>query len=167
MSIVVTTDFTAEYKVSKTSYDSLATYITKYEKHYLLRLLGADLYALFIADLTGTDPQVPQTAIYLSIFNAFEEDESNCIRISEGIRTMLKQLIYFHYVRDTNYKKDVTGVVINNPENGVANPYNGYNLVESYNQGVQNFKEIQWYILDNSTDYPEENVQELNFISGI
>ena len=77
MSIVVNTDFKGEYNVSKNCYDQLDTYIEKYEKKYLTKLLGAELYALFIADLTVTDPQVPQTQRFLDIFNDFSIDEAN------------------------------------------------------------------------------------------
>ncbi len=167
MSIVANTDFTGEYSISQSCFDSLDEYITLYEKFYLVRLLGADLYSLFIADLTATTPQVPQTAIYLDLFNPFEIDEGSCLFISEGIRVMLKQFIYFHYVRDLSYKKDITGVVINNPENGVSTPYNGYNLVESYNRGIDNYHTLRWYICDNSTDYPDENGVLINATSGI
>ena len=60
MSIVVKTDFKGEYNVAKTCYDQLETFIEKYEKKYLTRLLGAELYTLFKDDLTTGTPQVPQ-----------------------------------------------------------------------------------------------------------
>ena len=74
MSIVVNTDFKGEYNVSKNCYDLIDFYIEKYEKKYLTKLLGAELYALFIADLTVTDPQVPQTQRFIDIFDEQEED---------------------------------------------------------------------------------------------
>lgn len=167
MSIVVNTDFVGEYSVSKTCFNDLDKYITKYEEYYLCNLLGAELYALFITDLTATSPQIPQTARFLDIFNSFKIDDNSCLRSSEGIRNMLVQFIYFQFIRDSNYKKTATGVVLSNPEVATMSPYLGYNLVEAYNEGVHNYKEIQWYICDNDTDYPEENIQHLNSISGI
>ena len=89
MSIVVKTDFRGEYNISKNCYDQLDFFIEKYENYYLVRLLGAELYTLFIADLTVTNPQIPQTSRFLNIFNLFNIDDNNCIVISEGIREML------------------------------------------------------------------------------
>ena len=166
MSIVVKTDFVGEYNVSKTNYDHLDTYIEKYEKHYLLKLLGGELYGLFIADLTITDPQIPQTTRFINLFNAFYEDYEEQLIISEGIRKMLVQFIYFHYVRELQTENSASGTVTNSVELGVNAKYKG-NIVTVYNQGVKNAQAIQWYICKNEADYPEENIQEIDYTSGI
>ena len=166
MSIVVNTDFKGEYNISKNCYDQIDSYIEKYEKKYLLKLLGAELYALFIADLTVSDPQVPQTTRFLDVFNAFAIDESNCVIESEGIRKMLTQLIYFHYVRENQVINTAGGTVSNSVELGLPASFKG-NIVQSYNEGVNNSHSIQWFICDNSTVYPEENIQLLENTSGI
>ena len=166
MSIVVNTDFTGEYNISKNCYDQIDFYIEKYEKKYLLKLLGAELYDLFISDLTVSDPQVPQTQRFLDIFNSFNIDESSCVVTSEGIRKMLTQLIYFHYVRENQVINTAGGTVSNSVELGLPASFKG-NIVQAYNEGVDNSHAIQWYICDNSTDYPEENIQLLENTSGI
>lgn len=166
MSIVANTDFVGEYKISQSCFSELDTYIEKFEKEYLCQLLGAELYDLFVADLTIATPQVPQATRFLDIFNAFNIDDSTCVRKSEGMRVMLKQFIYFHYMRDSNFQQTPTGVTRNVQELGEILPYNGWNLVRSFNEGVENYKEIQWYICDNMEDYTEENTQKLEFISG-
>tara|TARA_R110001632_G_C11291678_1_gene412907 strand:- start:542 stop:1042 length:501 start_codon:yes stop_codon:yes gene_type:complete len=166
MSIVVNTDFKGEYNISKNCYDQIDSYIEEYEKKYLLKLLGAELYALFIADLTVTEPQVPQTTRFLDIFNSFAKDESNCIIESEGMRKMLTQLIYFHYVRENQVINTAGGTVSNSVELGLNASFKG-NIVQVYNQGINNSHSIQWYICDNLTVYPEENIQILQNTSGI
>ena len=166
MSIVVKTDFVGEYNVSKTNYDHLDTYIEKYEKHYLLKLLGGQLYGLFIADLTVTDPQMPQTTRFINLFNSFYEDYDEQLIISEGIRKMLVQFIYFHYVRELQTENSASGTVTNSVELGVNAKFKG-NIVTVYNQGVKNAQAIQWYICKNEADYPEENIQEIDYTSGI
>jgi hypothetical protein len=166
MSIVVNTDFTGEYNISKNCYDQIDFYIEKYEKKYLLGLLGAELYTLFIADLTATNPQIPQTTRFLDIFNSFNIDESVCIITSEGIRKMLTQLIYFHYLRENQVQNTSGGTVRNAVELGTNASFMG-NEVQSYNQGVNNSHAIQWFICDKSDIYPEENIQLLENISGI
>jgi hypothetical protein len=166
MSIVVNTDFRGEYNVAKTAYDQIDFYIEKYEKKYLLKLLGAELYTLFIADLTVTDPQVPTTQRFTDIFDAFVKDESNYVVESEGIRKMLTQLIYFHYVRENQVINTVGGTVSNSVELGIPASFKG-NIVQAYNEGVDNSHAIQWFICDNSTIYPEENIRLLENTSGI
>ena len=166
MSIVVNTDFKGEYNISKNCYDQIDSYIEKYEKKYLLKLLGAELYDLFIADLTVTEPQVPQTTRFLDIFNSFAKDESNCIIESEGMRKMLTQLIYFHYVRENQVINTSGGTVSNSVELGLNASFKG-NIVQAFNEGVDNSHSIQWFICDNPTDYPEENIQLLQNTSGI
>ena len=167
MALTLTTDFTGEYKVQKDSKQDLEAYITKYEKIYLVQLLGAELFDLFIADLDNATPQVPQSAIFLSIYNAFQTDDDGFVRVSEGMRVMLKQFIYFHFVRDSNHKKTESGVVINRVEVSENTPYNGYNLVEAFNEGVTNAWSIQFFIDDNIKDYPKENMQLIEHTSGI
>jgi hypothetical protein len=165
--IVQTSDFVGEYKVSQSRFTELELYIAEYEKHYLLRLLGADLYALFIADLTAPTPQTPQTLIYQNIFNAFQTDENGYLIISEGIKKMLIQFIYFHYVRDMQHYNTTTGTVTNVNENSTMPTYNGYNLIEAYNKGVVNYDNIQWYLVQNEVDYTQFNGSILEYISGI
>ena len=132
-----------------------------------MKLLGAELYALFILDLTVSDPQVPQTTRFLDIFNAFALDENNyCVIESEGIRKMLTQLIYFHYVRENQVINTAGGTVSNSVELGLNAAFKG-NIVQAYNEGVNNSHSIQWFICDNSTVYPEENIQLLQNTSGI
>lgn len=166
MSIVVKTDFKGEYNISKTCYDQLDFYIEKYENYYLVRLLGAELYNLLISDLTATDPQVPQTTKFLNVFNPFSIDEHSYLYYSEGIREMLVQFIYFHYVRENQVINSASGTVTNSVELGVNAKFMG-NIVQVYNQGVKNACAIQWYINENELEYPEENMQPFEYTSGI
>ena len=138
----------------------------KYEKKYLVQLLGADLYALFIADLTAPDPQVPQSVRFLNIFNPFSIDQHSCLYYSEGIREMLVQFIYFHYVRENQVINTAGGTVSNSVELGLNASFMG-NIVQVYNQGVKNAHCMQWYIHENELEYPEENKQPFEYTSGI
>lgn len=174
MSIVLSSDFeNGEYKIT-TDFKKAAeidVFIDKYEEFYLVRLLGADLFDLFIADLNGATPQVPQTTPFTNIFEPFHTDDNSCLRISEGIKVMLIQFIYFHVVREGTYKKTTEGVVRSSSENSINLAYNGYNLIEAYNEGIKNYCEIQWFIEDNSINSSilEDNFNGifLPFTSGI
>ena len=164
MSLVLNSDFTGKYAVALTQFNTsnLDAYITKYEKHYLLQLLGADLYALFIADLNGATPQVPQTAIYLSLFNAFNRDVNYCLEISEGIVEMLKGFIYYEYLSDITQNQTPIGATKPKNENSTVL---GLNSVTNsrFNDSVDTFKAIQSYIIDNQADYPDSNGQALKY----
>jgi hypothetical protein len=167
MALVLTSDFTGEYHISETCYTELETYITKYEKYYLLMLLGADLYDLFISDLDASTPQVPQTAIYLSIFNEFYIDDNSCLYVSDGIKVMLIQFIYWKYNRDNAFSNTTVGFKRTIGENSDNLGYNGDKMIEVYNDGTTNHNAIEWYICDNDTDYPLYNGVHLGFTSGI
>lgn len=155
MSIVQGSDFIGEYFVSKKLYSFLDDYILEYEKKYLFELLGAELYKLFIADLSGT-PQVPQNAPYTTIFNDITEDLNGNLILTYGIKKMLVQFIYFHYVRDLQIKNTTNGSVTNDSELGAfQNP--NYNVTNIYNKGVDNAQNIQYFILENLVDFETFN----------
>ena len=63
-------DFTGKYELSQGMYNTgpLLEYIEKYEKRYLLDLLGAELYKLLALDSLG--PAAPTEPRFLVIFNA-------------------------------------------------------------------------------------------------
>ena len=163
--IIQIADFAGtQYSLPEQKYISYQNYLDKYEKRFLVNLLGADLYDLFIADLVSG---VPQTQRFIDIYDAFAIDDNNSVRYSEGMKVAALQYVYFYAVRDLSVKKTNTGVVFNNNEVSTGPFYSGYNIVEAYNEAIKNAKEIQWYICDNDEVYPEENVQLFKYISGI
>lgn len=162
-------DYIGEYRINSSCFDDLQLFIDKYEPYYLVRLLGADLKALFYADLTPTTPQVPQTSPYTELFLPFEIDTNDCLYISEGIKQMLVQLIYFHYTREQGHKNTQSGTINVNAENSVKAL--SFNDIAAYNAGISNYQIIQWYICDNpinSTILDDDyNGNHLDFTSGI
>ena len=162
--ILAPDDFgSGEYKIPQNCFDSVQTYLDKYEKLYLTKVLGAELYDLFIADLVSG---VPVDPIYVSIFEEFSVDETGCIRIYEGMKEMLMQFCYFHIIRDLGVKKGIGGV--GTYKNEVATTgYDGFNIVESYNEAVDNAYAVQWFICENDADYPTFNGQNFRYSSGI
>ena len=138
-------------------------YIDRFEPIYLTDLLGCDLYDLFVADLSPTPAEptsVPQDAIYLSIFDAFTDDDGNTNGLqhrSEGMVEMLKFFVMFHYARDNQFDFAMTGATKNTFSNAEIADINGTNAIDNYNKGVETYQEIQWYICENLTDYPTYN----------
>lgn len=142
--IINSTDFTGKHRVSKDLYAELDKYIIRYERRYLIDMVGLQVANLFIGDLVL---KVPQAPIYLAIYNEIYMQEMSCgcssnrtEMYSAGIKDMLIGFIYFEYMRDLKYRPTSTGIVVNQNEvsREVANPdaimYSRYNdSVEAYN----------------------------------
>jgi len=146
--------------------DTLQNYLDKYERHYLLRLLGLDLYNLFIADL---DVQgVPQNPDYLAFYEAFADESNGCNCESQGIKEMLKALLYFHYIRDTYTRATTTGPKRSKGENSENLDKVAHDITTRYNEGVESFECIQKFISKNRATYPTfngwEDVEKVLFI---
>jgi hypothetical protein len=149
-----------ELHSGKYTQDEINAYIDTFERQYLVKLLGADLYNLFKTDCAnGT----PATEIYVKLFEPFEYD-LHCgyeTIISDGIIEMLKGLIYWQYLKDKMNQVTTAGVVKPQGENSI--PGDAMNSLYSnrYNQSVKTYEAIQRYILDNCSEYPTFNGKRL------
>jgi hypothetical protein len=160
MSIISASSFdTGKFKlaVNRLTEADITTFINQREREYLIKLLGAELYALFIADL---DDGVPTTAKYVTIFNAGQWDfDVNNPTISNGMLQMLQGIVYYHYVKDNNAYHTITGLVSNNNEN--SNPEimeKGAQIItQKYADAMATYDAIQRYIKENLSVYPQFN----------
>lgn len=162
MSITQPSDYVQEHGIAQNSYTDLDSYISKYERYYLVRLLGAELYDAFVADLTG-DPQVPDSIIYETIFEPLHYDSSGLVVESAGIKEMLKGFIYYHYCTENNLLHTIGGMISNVSENSQAQlgSYGSTYVKHKYGKAINNFHNIQLYIEDNKSYYPAYNGQNL------
>ena len=127
----------------------IQAYIDKYERQYLVKLLGVELFNQFVADLVAN---VPQTAKYIKIYNPFEYDNVNCyIYISEGMIDMIKGFVYYQYLKDLTNNVRPLG---ENSEN--VSTLNSM-IYTRYNDSVRTYKAIQQYMCDYSSDYLKYN----------
>ena len=161
MSFTATTDYTGFWKIGKTNHVSndLQEYIDNGEPEKLRDLLGCELYDLFIADfaITGTEPTEQR---FKDIFDPFCMDDGNTNGLqhrSEGMKAMLKGFVYNEYVKDTDFANVISGNVKNNFSNSAQARSVEYGITERYNRSVCTYQEIQWFIRDNSSTYPEFN----------
>lgn len=166
MAIVDLNDFVGEIKLPKTSFSDIDKYIEQCEEDVLINLLGAELYGLFKADLTTSEPQIPQTDRFIKLFNPFYIDKDDLIVCSKGMKKMLAQFIYFEFIRDLQYEQTASGTMKTNSELGI-HAEGLSNEVAIYNKAVNNVHAIQWYIYENKENYQEENSQTFNHTSGI
>lgn len=130
---------------------TLQWYIDKYERKYLIDLLGVTLYDLFVADISGG---VPTTPIYTDIFEPIATVIQDENLVNRGMLEMLKGLVYFHYVRDDMFKQTPTGAKSVKSDNSTSVTLTSMNIQERFNDSVDDYKVIQEYIRENSVDYP-------------
>jgi len=77
MPFTTPSEYTGIYKIATDQFSEaiLTDFITQNETEILLELFGVDLYNLFIDDLNPSN--VPQTARFLSVYNAFAVQDVN------------------------------------------------------------------------------------------
>jgi hypothetical protein len=146
-----------KYELHSGMYETakIQAYIDKYERQYLVKLLGVELFKLFEADLVAG---VPQDAKYLALFEPFEYDEVNCgVYISEGMIEMIKGFVYFQYLKDLTNVVAVSGNVRQMGENSENVSTLNTMIYTRYNDSVRTYKAIQKFICDNSSDYLKFN----------
>ena len=154
MSLIIANDFTGKYEVhiSQFTADKLQEYIDRYETSILNKLLGVELYNLFIANIVSPTP----LPIYNKIFLPFIE-QTDCGEIleSKGMKDLLTGMIYFYYVRDQYTQMSTLGAVKNKGENSESTTYVMSGLNARWNEAVETYDAIQRYIeLNKSVDYP-------------
>jgi len=138
--------------------DELTLAIAEYEKPLLYELLGIELYDLFVADLVN---KVPQTAKYLTIYNAFVKTIDDKIVMSDGMKKMLVKWVRFHYVRQQPQTNTIQGNTEVEGNLNKPSKMSYTSLVIQYNQMIETFKAIQTYIESvKDADYP--TFQRLN-----
>lgn len=159
---VAVSDFTGKFELHTGMYDQdkIQAYIDKYEKRYLVELLGKDLYDEFIADLVGGVPQDPR---FLTIFEPLEEDYNWTIIYSDGMVEMLKGFIYFEYAKDLINQMTPMGNVLPQGENSTLNSTLYTMMYTRYNDACKTYKAIQEYITQHSGDYAEFNGKRKGF----
>ncbi len=149
---ITPTDFTGKYELHRGMYSNamIQDYIDIYVKRYLIDLLGADLYKLFIADLDLSE--VPLSPNYQAIYFPFEEDGNiNTTVISEGLKQMLKGFVYFEYMKDLTNQTTINGQTIPQNENSLTATSLYSMMYTRFNEAVRTYRAIQWYIITNMT----------------
>lgn len=134
----------------------LQVFIDYWETEYLEDMLGCDLFNLFVADLVAG---VPQTQIYIDIYEKFCIDEPDCgyKNKSEGMVKMIQKFVYWKYMSESKVKATNTGYVVNENEVARIADFSESRIYQIYNQAIKSYKGIQIYICDNLNDYPDYN----------
>ena len=163
--VITLNDFdSGRMKIPRTPWQAidLHSYIDEQEEETLIRLLGLDLYVLFLADL---DPQgVPQTARFLDIYNSFvlSDDCNNCR--SRGMVHLLKGITFFHIQRDQPVKATTTGPKRKKGENSENMDMSSFDIFTRYNNSVDDYFCIRQKICNEIDLYPEFKGVELEYV---
>ena len=162
MALITNSDFVGKFELSITQFntDLIDSYIERYEKLYLSKLLGVELYSLFMSDLDVNNE--PQTAIYETIYNALSVDVDNEVLFSYGMKDLILGIVYYEYTKDNVIKQTPIGSVKPTAENSEVTMNNQW-LTNRYNESIESFKAIQHYILQNKDDYPTFNGQVIKY----
>jgi len=141
----------------------LGKYIDSVESEYLPKLFGKELYDLFVADwdsVTG----VPTSARFTVVYDSFIEQNESVLIQSEGIKEMLKDIVYYLFVRDLPTRVTTVGIEIVLGENSDYVSAIKHDVTSRYNKGVDTFQTIQYYMKTyDKVTYPEYKGVKLNF----
>ena len=70
---------------------------------------------------------------------------------------MLTAFIFYHIARELDVKRTLAGNSINVSDNNDPISQTKAKLYQPFNQGIDSFNAIQFYICENKEDYPEFN----------
>ena len=146
--------------------NNLQEYIDKYEKRYLIDLLGATLGNDFITDVQ-LGGGVPTLQNFIDIFNPIELDYSLEIIQSDGIKEMLKGFIYYEYLKDQVAQVTAVGMVTPKGENSERVNTLFTQMYTRYNDACRSFKGVQRFIWTKRGDYSGFNGRAKQFITWL
>lgn len=146
--------------------NNIQEYIDKYEKRYLIEMLGADLGTQFIADIqaNGGVPIIPK---FVDIFNAFNVDYGTDLISSDGVKEMLKGFIYYEYLKDQVSQITAVGMLTPKGENSEKVNTLMTQLYTRYNDACRSYKGVQNYIWTKRGDYTGYNGRDKSFVYWI
>lgn len=138
----------------------LQEYIDRYEKQYLIELLGVVEYKALIADLVNG---VPVTQKFIDIFNPIAEEIHDENVNTRGIKEMLEGFIFFHYVRDNMVTQTTGGSKRTESDNSQNISWTSALIQSRFNDSVDDYRGIQYYIENNDVDYPDFNGKHMGY----
>lgn len=122
--------------------EEVTRFIKKYEKDYLLHVLGEDLYDAFIAGLEGNPVAEKWDTLKSKLIN------------TDIPASPIAGYVYYHVMRDRFTTTTALGEVENAAENSI-NALNSYKMASAYNDAVRQGKNIRSWLSENLSTYPE------------
>lgn len=156
MIIIAKNDFTGFQEVARSiaSDPKLQAYIDRYEKGYIMKILGVTLGERLIANLAGSPPAPTDTDL-LAIFSAFDVQEQTgsanfvdgFIHHSLGLKDILVNMVFFHYVHESQGEIGQSGMAVGQSDaSTVLTPRAAARFAErKWNASLESIESIQWY----------------------
>ena len=167
--LISISDFTGEEFLQEdlNTSDWFDQILNQHARPFVRQLLGVELGNLFLANWdTVVGDSSLLDARFKAIWDAFQEDCGSSIVESKGMQFSIKGILWFYYARQNNSLVTTGGNHSQLSEN--STPTNdGIWMAKNYNEAIRTARMIQWYICDNSSDYPEYNGQHLDFYNGL
>jgi len=66
---------------------------------------------------------------------------------------MLKGMVFFQYMRDFPNQRDITGINRIDTENSTPTMFSQWGVSEFYNESIEDYNNIQYYIYENKDTY--------------
>lgn len=164
MAIVTISDFSSgEYVMNIQGNKFVQTaiaIIAKQEAVILQNTFGKDLYDLFVINQTASTPDQRLT----DLNNPVTVDYCNVKYSNFGLKDALLPIIYYSIVQKQMSMNSSAGDSSYSSETGA----NETSILHArYNEGINNLKIIQRYIMDNIDNYPEFSYRELRYVSPL
>ena len=150
-SILTTEDFkTGEFKISQNQFskEDLRSYISEVQEEFLKKLLGAELYLEFGAELP-----TPTTQKFINLLNGVVYTYNDKVYDYTGLKRMLQYFTFYHFSNDQDVQNTIIGNVkgqSRNSENLSANATLAFSE-ERFNKGVDYFKDANIFIKYNNS----------------
>lgn len=163
MSIINASYFVGELNIPNTNnagaLERINFFISKYEKEYLMKVLGVGCYNDFIEALNA-DPVIEP---WLSLKNGKDFTNQQGILIhyfglaNDDKKSPLANYVYYHYQRDAYTQTAGVGEVQSKAENAtVVTP--AYKMESAWNDMIKQTQVLIEFLYVNNADYPKFNL---------
>jgi len=163
--LVTISDFVGDFFLQQdiTTQNAFNSIRDEWDRVYIRRMLGVELGNLFLADFDVNTPTTLDSR-FQTIYDPIQEDSNGIIIESRGIKYMMKGIVWYYFARQNNTIVSTGGNKTTDSENSTPSDQSFF-LAKNFNQAIHTGREIQRYIRENSSTYPEYNGQYLNMIS--
>ena len=138
----------------------LQAVIDEVENEYIPKMFGKSLADLFIIDW-DTLPVGPIDARFVFIYEPFTYQDNSCFLQSDGMKDMIRGIVYYLYIRDKLTRVTTVGVKRTKSSNSDNVSGTHIDINRRYNSAINSFQTMQYYMACvDSTLYPEfEGIQ--------
>ena len=156
MSVTTPSDYVGKQELAISTGNSIQLYIDRYEKKYLIRLFGCDLYNSYVLD--------PNAARFLFLLNELcIQDDCSEILTSNGLKDMLLGFVYYEYTPDNKIKNTVSGAIVDFNENSRETTGVEADIESRYNESIDSYRAMQYLMKNDPITYPEYNGVQLEY----